>query len=76
METALGDTTCQRHLAAFKSHANLAAGAGLLTLVATAAGLAVAGTGTTTLTLAHLSGASNRRKFMKLHILPLLIQLR
>ena len=76
VETALGDTTCQRHLAAFKSHANLAAGAGLLTLVATTAGLAVAGTGTTALTLAHLSGASNRRKFMKLHILPLLIQLR
>ena len=42
----------------------------------TAAGLAVADAMAADLTLAHLSGASNRRKFMKLHILPLRIQLR
>ena len=44
VETALGDAAGQRHLAALKTHADAAAGAGPLALLAAAGGLAVAGT--------------------------------
>ena len=43
VETALGQTADEGHLAAFETEADAAAGAGLLALVALAAGLAVAG---------------------------------
>src|SRR5207248_332901 len=42
VETALGQTPDQRHLAAFESEPNAAAGPGLLAFVPLAAGLAVA----------------------------------
>src|SRR5699024_6652374 len=45
VEAALGDPAGQRHLAAFKANPDLAAGTGLLALVAAAAGLTVAGAG-------------------------------
>ena len=43
VEAALGQATCQRHLAAFEADADAAAAASLLALVATASGLAIAG---------------------------------
>ena len=67
VEATLGDTAGQRHLAAFEADADLAAGAGLLTLVATAAGLTVAGADATTLTLAYLGRTRDRRKLRQFH---------
>ena len=67
VETTLGYAADQGHLAAFEAGTDLAAGAGLLALVTTTTGLAVAGTVTAALTLAHLGGASDRREFMELH---------
>ena len=69
VETTLGNAADQRHLATLETNASLAAGAGVLTLVTTATGLAIAAAMAAALTLAHESGASNGRKFMKLHIL-------
>ena len=64
VEAALRGTARQRHLAAFKTDADTAAAAGLLTLVTAAAGLAVAGTGTATLAVSLFGGAGGRRQFM------------
>src|SRR5699024_4630023 len=73
VEAALGDTASQRHLAALKAGADLAAAAGLLTLVTTAGGLAVAGTGAAALPLSNMGGAHDRSKFVQVHILHLLM---
>ena len=73
VETALGDAAGQRHLAAFKADANAAAGAGVLTLVTTACGLAVAGGVAAALTLGHVGAAGSGRKIVKFHEFPLLI---
>src|SRR5699024_6028167 len=68
VEAALGDTAGQRHLAAFKTGADAAAAAGLLALVATAGGLAVACTGATALALPNMGGAGGGRQFMQIHV--------
>ncbi len=44
VETTLRQTTCQRHLAAFKARTDTAAGASPLALVTATCGLAIAGT--------------------------------
>ncbi len=63
VEAALGDTACQRHLAAFKADADTSAGAGLLTLVAAACGLAVAGAGASALALAFMEPSAGDSSF-------------
>ena len=67
VETALGNPAHQRHLAAFEAGTDLAAGASLLTLVAAAAGLTVAGADAPSLALAYLGRTSDRREFMQIH---------
>src|SRR5699024_3060316 len=59
VEAALGQATCQRHLAALKARANAAARAGPLALVAAACGLAVTGTSATTLAVCLLGRAQS-----------------
>ena len=76
VEASLGDTTCQRHLAAFKSDAGTAAAAGLLALVTTACGLAVTGRVASALALIDVGGAGYGRKIIDIHSLALLILLR
>jgi len=73
VEASLGDAACQRHLAAFEADADTAAAAGLLTLVAAACGLAVAGSVASALALVDMGGTSCGRKFMNIHSLALLI---
>ena len=68
VEASLGDTTCQRHLAAFKSDADAAAGAGLLTLVTATCGLAVAGSVAAALALSNMSGAHCGGEFIEFHL--------
>ena len=73
VEAALRDAARQRHLAAFKSDADTAAGARFLALVAPAAGLAVAGADASSLTLGNVRAAGGGRKFVHKHTLGLLI---
>ena len=67
VEAALGDAAGQRHLAAFEADADLAAGTGLLALVAAAAGLAVAAAGATALAIGLTDGALSGRQFTQFH---------
>ena len=67
VETALGQAAGQRHLAALEPDADAAAGTGLLALVSTAAGLAVAGTGAAALAVGLLVRAGCGREFMQIH---------
>ncbi len=54
VETTLRQTACQRHLTAFKTRTDTAAGTGPLALVTAACGLAIAGTSATALRYAGL----------------------
>ena len=72
VETTLRQTTCQRHLAAFKARTDTAAGTGPLALVTATCGLAIAGTSAAALTVCRLGSACGRRQFMQLHGLRLL----
>ena len=73
VEASLRDAACQRHLAAFKTDAGAAAGASLLTLVATAGSLAVTGGMASALALVDMGGAGYGRKIIDIHSLALLI---
>ena len=73
VEASLGDTACQRHLAAFKADANAAAATCLLALMAAACGLAVTGGVASALALVDMGGAGYGRKFVYIHSLALLI---
>ena len=64
VEAALRDAACQRHLAAFKADAELAARTGLLTLVSAACRLAVARCRAAALALIDMGGTHNRSKFV------------
>ena len=66
VETALRQTTLQRHLAAFEAGL-LDTGASLLALVAEASGLAVAGASTAALAGHGLAGTSGSFQFVKFH---------
>ena len=72
VEAALRETTCQRHLTAFKS-VLLCAAAGFLTLVTLCGGLADTGTRAAAHTLGALLGAICRSQIMDLHTLTLLL---
>ena len=73
VEAALRDAARQRHLAAFKSDADTAAGASFLALVTPTAGLAVAGADASSLALGNVGAAGGGRKFIHKHTLGLLI---
>ena len=71
METALGQAAGQRHLAALEAHADAAAGAGPLALLAAARSGAVTRRIATADALAVLGGTGRGSKIVKLHLLLL-----
>ena len=68
LESALGDSSLQGHLAALKAGAYTAAGAGVLALVALAGGFAVAGASAAAYTVALMGAAGSRRKLIQFHV--------
>src|ERR1700744_2863949 len=73
LEAALGQATLQRHLAAFEADLVVAAPAGLLPVVAAAAGLAQARADAATNAAAVLLGAFGRLDGVELHVMPLVV---
>ena len=71
LEAALGKTTLQRHLAAFETDLVVAARTRLLALVATASGLAQAGTDAAADTALGMLGARCGLDVIQLHRVPL-----
>src|SRR5699024_1273951 len=69
VETALGQAAGQRHLAALEAHADAAAGAGPLALLAAAGGLTVAGAVAAALAVGLGVGTGGGGEFMQIHCL-------
>ena len=67
MESSLGDSSCQRHLAALKAGSYTAAGTGVLSFVAFARRFTIAGSVTSALTEDVLIRTRRRRKLVQLH---------